>query len=90
MSQGLRLSATLRITRFLPKESYHFHGALSRLTQEYLGRLRDSDRKRIKLLEHEGGHRRRVWEAKSSILITWQMSLIIYIGFDHRLLTAYH
>ena len=73
MSPGTRLPATLRITCFLHKESYNFHGALSRPTQECLGRLRESDSKRIKLLEHEGGHRRRDWEAKSSILIIWQI-----------------
>ena len=57
--------------------SYIYHRALSRPVQRYLVKFRKSDRKRIKLLERKGGHLRRDWEAKNSILVTWQIS------FDH-------
>jgi tetratricopeptide (TPR) repeat protein len=45
--------------------------------QQYLRDFRKSDRKRSSLLDVEGGRLRRDWEAKNSILITWQLS------FDH-------
>ena len=45
--------------------------------QQYLRDIRRSDRKRIALLESEGGQLRRDWEAKNSIIVTWQIS------FDH-------
>jgi tetratricopeptide (TPR) repeat protein len=45
--------------------------------QQYLEEFQKSDRKKTSLLNHEGGHLRRDWEAKNSILITWQIS------FDH-------
>lgn len=57
--------------------AYIVHSALSRPIQGYLERFRESDSKRRKLLEREGGHLRRDWEAKNSVLITWQIS------FDH-------
>ncbi|CAL5869659.1 uncharacterized protein PFLUO_LOCUS3889 [Penicillium psychrofluorescens] len=44
---------------------------------QYLKEFQKSNRKKISLLDHEGGRLRRDWEAKNSILITWQMS------FDH-------
>ncbi|KAJ5724841.1 hypothetical protein N7493_006569 [Penicillium malachiteum] len=44
---------------------------------QYLKEFQKSDRKLVKLLEHEAGNIHRDWEAKSSILVTWQMS------FDH-------
>ncbi|CAG8069403.1 unnamed protein product [Penicillium salamii] len=44
---------------------------------QYLEELQKSDRKRARLLDHEAGHRQRDWEAKNSILATWQIS------FDH-------
>ncbi|KAJ5720577.1 uncharacterized protein N7483_008511 [Penicillium malachiteum] len=44
---------------------------------EYLEKLRQSDRQATKLLDHEGKHMHRDWEAKNSILRTWQIS------FDH-------
>jgi hypothetical protein len=44
---------------------------------QYLEEFRKSDRKKISLLDHEGGHLRRDREAKNSIIITWQIS------FDH-------
>jgi tetratricopeptide (TPR) repeat protein len=46
--------------------------------RDYLQGFRRSERKRTSLLNHEGGHEgeqlRRDWEAKNSILITWQIS----------------
>ena len=42
--------------------------------QQYLEEFQKSDRKRTKLLGHKGGHLRRDWEAKSSIMTTWQIS----------------
>ena len=42
--------------------------------QVYLEELRKSDRKTTSLLNHEGGHLRRDWEAKNSIIVTWQIS----------------
>ncbi|KAJ6007928.1 hypothetical protein N7540_011904 [Penicillium herquei] len=44
---------------------------------QYLKEFQRSDRKRVQLLEHQAGNLHRDWEAKSSILVTWQMS------FDH-------
>jgi tetratricopeptide (TPR) repeat protein len=44
---------------------------------QYLRDFQKSDREAIKLLKIEAGHLYRDWEAKSSILVTWQMS------FDH-------
>ena len=42
--------------------------------QQYLKDFQKSDRKKTSLLNHEGGHLRRDWEAKSSIITTWQIS----------------
>ncbi|MCJ1360715.1 MAG: hypothetical protein MMC33_010724 [Icmadophila ericetorum] len=42
--------------------------------REYLQDFRKSDRKRTSLLNYEGGQLRRDPEAKSSIIITWQIS----------------
>lgn len=44
---------------------------------QYLAKIRQSDREAIKLLKYEAGHPRRDWDAKNSILLTWQIS------FDH-------
>ncbi|KAJ5300978.1 uncharacterized protein N7443_005980 [Penicillium atrosanguineum] len=41
---------------------------------QYLENLQGNDHKTARLLNHEAGHRRRDWEAKNSILITWQLS----------------
>ena len=41
---------------------------------QYLKEFKKSDRKRMSLLNHEGGELRRDQEAKSAIIITWQMS----------------
>ncbi|PQE27730.1 hypothetical protein CJF31_00009955 [Rutstroemia sp. NJR-2017a BVV2] len=45
--------------------------------QDYLRDFQRSDRKRMSLLNFEGERLRRDWEAKNSIIITWQIS------FDH-------
>ena len=44
---------------------------------QYLSDFQKSDREATKLLKKEVGHTHRDWEAKNSILVTWQMS------FDH-------
>ncbi|KAJ5612510.1 Tetratricopeptide-like helical [Penicillium lagena] len=41
---------------------------------QYLENFRRSDRQKKSLLTYEGGQLRRDWEAKNSILITWQIS----------------
>ena len=41
---------------------------------KYLDEYRKSERKQISLLNRGGGHLRRDWEAKNSILVTWQIS----------------
>ncbi|KAJ6008357.1 hypothetical protein N7540_012333 [Penicillium herquei] len=41
---------------------------------QYLEKLRQSDRQATKLLNHEGKHMHRDWEAKNSILRTWEIS----------------
>ncbi|CAI7635713.1 unnamed protein product [Penicillium palitans] len=41
---------------------------------QFLERFQRSDREVIKLLDHEAGHIHRDWEAKNSILVTWQIS----------------
>ncbi|MCJ1251979.1 hypothetical protein MMC30_009217 [Trapelia coarctata] len=45
--------------------------------QQYLEDFRKSDGKKASLLNYEGGQLRRDWEAKNSIITTWQIS------FDH-------
>ncbi|KAI4163243.1 MAG: hypothetical protein LQ342_003179 [Letrouitia transgressa] len=40
----------------------------------YLEDFQKSDRKKTSLLNYEGGQLRRDWEAKNSIIITWQIS----------------
>ena len=42
--------------------------------QRYLEDYRKSDRKKTNLLNYEGGQLRRDWEARNSIIITWQIS----------------
>ena len=42
--------------------------------RQYLEDFRKSDRKKTNLLNYEGGRLRRDWEAKNSIIITWQIS----------------
>ena len=41
---------------------------------QYLQDFQKSDRKRTSLLDYEGGQLRRDWEARNSIMITWQLS----------------
>ena len=43
-------------------------------TKQYLQDFRRNERKKTSLLNHEGGHLRRDWQAHSSILNTWQIS----------------
>lgn len=42
--------------------------------QRYLEDFRKSDRRRTSLLNNEGGQLRRDWQARNSIIITWQIS----------------
>ncbi|CAG8314098.1 unnamed protein product [Penicillium salamii] len=44
---------------------------------QYLSKIRKSDREAVRLLNYEAGLLHRDWEAKNSILFTWQIS------FDH-------
>ncbi|KAJ6133755.1 hypothetical protein N7523_000077 [Penicillium sp. IBT 18751x] len=57
--------------------SYITHRSPRCSIAQYLDKLRQSDRHAAKLLNHEGLHTFRDWEAKNSILLTWQIS------FDH-------
>ena len=41
---------------------------------KYLNEYTKSEGKRTSLLDRDGGHLRRDWEAKNSILVTWQIS----------------
>ncbi|OAL56144.1 putative kinesin [Pyrenochaeta sp. DS3sAY3a] len=41
---------------------------------KYLDEYRKSERKRTSLLDYDEGQLRRDWEAKNSIIVTWQMS----------------
>jgi Tetratricopeptide repeat len=45
--------------------------------RRYIEEYYKSDRRKTSLLNYEAGHLRRDWEAKNSIIITWQIS------FDH-------
>jgi hypothetical protein len=42
--------------------------------RQYIKDIYKSDRRKTSLLNHEAGHLRRDWEAKSLIIITWQIS----------------
>ncbi|KAJ5667462.1 hypothetical protein N7507_003326 [Penicillium longicatenatum] len=44
------------------------------LIKNYLEDFERSDGERLKLLAHESGRHHRDWEAKNSILVTWQLS----------------
>ncbi|CAG7965533.1 unnamed protein product [Penicillium salamii] len=57
--------------------SYITHRSPRCSASQYLKKLRQSDHQATKLLHHEGQHTHRDWEAKNSILLTWQIS------FDH-------
>ncbi|KAJ5536023.1 hypothetical protein N7513_009209 [Penicillium frequentans] len=54
--------------------SYITHRAPRCSVSQYLELLQKSDREVIKLLDYEAGHHYRDWEAKNSILVTWQIS----------------
>ena len=43
-------------------------------------RLPESDRKKTSLLNHEGGQLRRDWQARNSIIITWQILFEHIVG----------
>jgi hypothetical protein len=45
--------------------------------RQYIENFKRNDKEKTSLLDYEGGHLRRDWEANSSIIITWQLS------FDH-------
>ncbi|GKZ63423.1 hypothetical protein AnigIFM49718_011831 [Aspergillus niger] len=51
----------------------HSQGSRCSISQ-YLGKFRESNKRATKLLEYEPGYHFRDWEAKSSILATWQIS----------------
>ncbi|EED12700.1 kinesin, putative [Talaromyces stipitatus ATCC 10500] len=42
--------------------------------RQYLNEFQKNDRKKIRLLDHKDGQFRRDWEAKNSVLMTWQIS----------------
>jgi hypothetical protein len=54
--------------------TYIFQRAPRYSVQEYLRDFQKSDRKKTSLLNYEGEQLRRDWEAKNSIIITWQIS----------------
>ncbi|CAG8220880.1 unnamed protein product [Penicillium salamii] len=57
--------------------AYIRHRAPRRSISQYLEKLRKGDGVAIRLLNYEGGHLYRDWEAKNAISATWQIS------FDH-------
>ncbi|KAJ6016454.1 hypothetical protein N7540_011045 [Penicillium herquei] len=57
--------------------SYIAHRSPRCSASQYLKKLRQSDRQARELLKHEGLNTDRDWEAKNSVLLTWQIS------FDH-------
>ena len=42
--------------------------------EQYLVKFRESDRHKTSLLDFEGGQLRRDWDARNSIILTWQLS----------------
>lgn len=54
--------------------SYIIHRSPRCSVSQYLKKLRKSDRQATKLLNYEACHIHRDWEAKNSILLTWQIS----------------
>ncbi|KAI9761339.1 MAG: hypothetical protein M1840_001963 [Geoglossum simile] len=42
--------------------------------RQYIEKFQKGDKAKTSLLDHDAGHLRRDWEAKNSILITWQIS----------------
>ncbi|KAJ5819454.1 hypothetical protein N7474_005045 [Penicillium riverlandense] len=57
--------------------SYITHRSPRCSVSQYLEKIRNSDREAVRLLDREAGLLYRDWEAKNSILLTWQIS------FDH-------
>ncbi|KAJ5034825.1 hypothetical protein NUH16_006270 [Penicillium rubens] len=53
---------------------YILHRAPRCSVSQYLEKFRKSDGEATKLLHYEAGHIYRDWEAKNSILVTWQIS----------------
>ncbi|CAI7653282.1 unnamed protein product, partial [Penicillium glandicola] len=53
---------------------YIVHRAPRCSVSQYLEKFRKSDSEATKLLHYEAGHLYRDWEAKNSILVTWQIS----------------
>ena len=53
---------------------YIVHRAPRCSVSQYLEKFRKSDGEATKLLHYEAGHLYRDWEAKNSILVTWQIS----------------
>lgn len=54
--------------------AYIKHRAPRASVKQYLEEIRKSDRRKISLLDREGGQLRRDREAKNSIILTWQIS----------------
>ena len=54
--------------------SYIIHRSPRCSVSQYLAKLQKSDHHATMLLNHEAGHVHRDWEAKNSILLTWQIS----------------
>ena len=54
--------------------SYIIHHSPRCSVSQYLEKLQKSDHHATMLLNHEAGHIYRDWEAKNSILLTWQIS----------------
>ena len=57
--------------------AYISHRAPRCSVQQYLDKFQRNDNMKTSLLDFEGGQLRRDWEAKNSVIITWQIS------FDH-------
>jgi hypothetical protein len=75
-------SELVRALDFMPlaivqAAGYITHHAPRCSIPQYLSKIRNSDLEAIKLLKYEAGHPRRDWDAKNSIIVTWQIS------FDH-------
>ncbi|EMR84639.1 putative tpr domain protein [Botrytis cinerea BcDW1] len=60
--------AIVQAASYISKRTPHYS------LQDYLKDFRKNDRKRTSLLDHDSEQLRRDWEAKNSILITWQIS----------------
>jgi hypothetical protein len=54
--------------------AYISQGAPRCSVRQYLDKFKRSDREKTTLLDYEGGHLRRDWEAENAILTTWQIS----------------